>query len=407
MYRTAAAALVTHQVELPSWAFRGEDVRLSGWTAPGAPRTPYELLADAAVVHRFTGVTPSVALHLPADHTDDYPDLARHAAELGLSIGSVHPEVNLRQGRPPGLCHAEEWLRRRAIDQLLAAVEVAAAVHARRLTLRFVDDSPYPGQAELQARRDRLASGLSEVYASLPAGLRLVVEYSVVEPCFYTMDVPDWGIAYAQCLALGPAAQVLVDTGPYAQGRHPDFVVELLRREARFGGVVILSPPDETADPFDLFLVMTELAAADAGPTPLTLDPGANRTPGILPLIRSVLGAQEAAARATRLDGDACRIAHAEGDLTRVHELLMEAFSADVSDTLAEARAELGVAADPIAAYHEACHTEHRAAERRAAEQRVAARRTATQHRPADRRPGPRRTADNLVPLPSPAGRHP
>jgi L-rhamnose isomerase/sugar isomerase len=402
MHRTAATALVTHQIELPSWAFRGGDVRINGWTAAGAPGNAYELRADAAVVHRFTGLTPSVALHLPADHSDDYPDLARHAAELGLSIGSVHPEVNLRQGRPPGLCHAEEWLRRRAIDQLLAAVEVAAAVHARRLTLRFVDDSPYPGQAELQARRDRLAAGLAEVYARLPAGLRLVIEYSVLEPCFYTMDTPDWGTAYAQCQALGPAAQVLVDTGPYAQGRHPDFVPELLRRDGRLGGVVLLSPPADEADPFDLFLVLTELAAAGGGPLPLALDPGANRKPGILPLIRSALGVQEAAARAAQLDGDAYRIAHAEGDQARAHELLIAAYSADVTETLAEARALLGVDLDPVAAYHEACHTEHRAAERRAAEQRMAARRASTQYRATDRRPVPRRTADHLHSLPTP-----
>jgi len=383
MYRTASAALVTHPIELPSWAFRGADIRFSGWTAPGAPRTPYELLADAAVVHRFTGVTPMIALHLPADRTDDYADLARHAAELGLAIGSVHPEVNLRQGRPPGICHAEEWLRRRAVDQIIEAADVAAAVDARRLTLRFVDDSPYPGKDELSARQERLTTCLAEVYAHLPAGLRLVVEYTVVEPCFYTMDIPDWGTAYAQTVALGPAAQVLVDTG---QGRHADFVVELLRREGRLGGVVLLSPPDETADPFDLFLVMTELGACGGAPS-LTLDPGANQAPGILPLIRSVLRVQEAAARAAQLDGEACRIAQAEGDQARAHGLLTEAYTADVSAVLAGARERLGVAGDPVEAYHDACHTEHRAAERRAAEQRVTARQVAAQSRVPERRP--------------------
>lgn len=394
MYRTAAAALVTHQIELPSWAFRGADVRFSGWTAPEAPRTAYELLADAAVVHRFTGLTPNVGLHLPVDRADDYADLARHAAELGLTIGSIHPEVNLRQGRPPGICHAEEWIRRRALEQLLDAVEVAAAVHARRLTLRFVDDSPYPGQDELHARRDRLTAALSEVYAELPAGIRLVIEYAVIEPCYYTMDLPDWGNAYAQSLALGPAAQVLVDAGPYAQGRHPDLVVELLRRESRLGGVVVPSPSGAEADPFDLFLVMIELATADAGGAPLALDPGANRRPGILPLIRSVLAMQEAAARAAQLDGEAWRVAHAEGAQEQAHALLMAAYSTDVTATLAAARGRLGVTVDPIAAYEEACRAELQAAERRAAEQRVHARQAAARHRAVERRPAPRRTAE-------------
>ncbi len=394
MYRTAAATLVTHQIELPSWAFRGADVRFSGWTAPEAPRTAYELLADAAVVHRFTGVTPGIGLHLPSDRTDDYADLARHAAELGLSVGSVYPEVNLRHGRPPGICHAEEWIRRRSVESLLDAVEVAAAVHARRLTLRFVDDSPYPGQHELHARRDRLTAALGEVYAHLPAGLRLVIEYTVVEPCFYTMDLPDWGNAYAQSLALGPATQVLVDTSPRAQGRHPDFVVEMLRREGRLGGVVVLSPSGSEVDPFDLFLVQTELAAADMGGVPLILDPGENRRPGILPLIRAVLAVQEAAARAAQLDGEAWRTAHAEGDQEGAHALLMAAYATDVGSVLAHARESLGISADPVAAYDEACHAELRAAERRAAEQRVHARQAAARHRAPERRPAPRRTPE-------------
>ena len=36
------------------------------------PRTPYEKIADAAQVHRFTGVAPTVALHIPWDKVDDY-----------------------------------------------------------------------------------------------------------------------------------------------------------------------------------------------------------------------------------------------------------------------------------------------------------------------------------------------
>ncbi len=47
------------------------------------PRTPQEKIDDAAQVHRFTGVAPSVAVHIPWDKVDDYAALAAHAEECG------------------------------------------------------------------------------------------------------------------------------------------------------------------------------------------------------------------------------------------------------------------------------------------------------------------------------------
>ena len=44
----------------------------------------------------------------------------------------------------------------------------------------------------------------------------MVLEYKLFEPSFYTMDVPDWGTAFAHCLRLGEKAKVVVDTGHHA-----------------------------------------------------------------------------------------------------------------------------------------------------------------------------------------------
>ena len=43
---------------------------------PGVPRTPQEKIDDAAQVHAFTGVAPTVAVHIPWDKVDDYAALA-------------------------------------------------------------------------------------------------------------------------------------------------------------------------------------------------------------------------------------------------------------------------------------------------------------------------------------------
>src|SRR5215510_3390881 len=57
-------------IELPSWAFGNSGTRFKVFAQPGVPRDPYEKVADAAQVHKYTGVAPSVALHIPWDKVD-------------------------------------------------------------------------------------------------------------------------------------------------------------------------------------------------------------------------------------------------------------------------------------------------------------------------------------------------
>ncbi len=80
-YPDVVAALRAQRIELPSWAFGNSGTRFKVFAQQGVPRSPYEKVADAAQVHRFTGVAPSVALHIPWDRVDDYADLASHAAD--------------------------------------------------------------------------------------------------------------------------------------------------------------------------------------------------------------------------------------------------------------------------------------------------------------------------------------
>ena len=77
------------EIELPSWAFGNSGTRFKVFGQPGVPRNPREKIADAAQVHACTGVTPSVALHIPWDRVDDYAKLATCAADLGVRIGRV------------------------------------------------------------------------------------------------------------------------------------------------------------------------------------------------------------------------------------------------------------------------------------------------------------------------------
>ena len=76
------AALRGQRIETPSWAYANSGTRFKVFAVPGVPRDPEEKIADAAMVHRLTGVAPSVALHIPWDRVDDYAALAaRHLVE--------------------------------------------------------------------------------------------------------------------------------------------------------------------------------------------------------------------------------------------------------------------------------------------------------------------------------------
>src|SRR3954464_14219799 len=86
-------ALTAQRIETPSWAFGNSGTRFKVFAQPGVPRTPEEKIADAAVVHRLTGVAPTVALHIPWDKVDDYAALRRYAADQGVAVGAINTNV--------------------------------------------------------------------------------------------------------------------------------------------------------------------------------------------------------------------------------------------------------------------------------------------------------------------------
>ena len=76
---SARTLLEEQTIELPSWAFGNSGTRFKVFGSPGTPRDPFEKLADAAQVHRFTGAAPRVSLHIPWDRVDDMAELTAHA----------------------------------------------------------------------------------------------------------------------------------------------------------------------------------------------------------------------------------------------------------------------------------------------------------------------------------------
>jgi L-rhamnose isomerase/sugar isomerase len=350
--------------------------RFKVFAQPGVPRTPEEKIDDAAQVHLYTGVAPSVAVHIPWDRVDDYAALAAYARDAGVRIGTVNSNVFQDDDYKLGsVANPDPRVRRKALDHLLGCVDIMDATGSRDLKLWFADGTNYPGQDDIRTRQDRLAEALAAVYQRLGPDQRMLLEYKLFEPAFYTTDVPDWGTSVLHCMALGPKALVVVDTGHHAPGTNIEFIVAVLLRAGRLGGFDFNSrfyADDDlmvgAADPFQLFRIMHEVIRADAlkpaAGVAFMLDQCHNIEPKIPAQIRSVMNVQEATAKALLIDADVLAAAQQAGDVLAANAAMMDAYNTDVRPLLAELREEAGLAPDPVTAYRGSGYAEKIVAER-------------------------------------------
>ncbi|UJP09098.1 L-rhamnose isomerase [Microbacterium sp. KUDC0406] len=353
--------LEQQSIELPSWAFGNSGTRFRVFGTPGTPRDPFEKIADAAQVHAFTALAPSVALHIPWDMCD-FGDLRRHAEDHGVRLGTINSNTFQDEDYKFGaLTHEDDHVRRKAIDHHLACIDVMDQTGSRDLKIWLAEGSNYPGQADLRARQDRLHDSLQRIYARLGDDQRLVLEYKFFEPAFYHTDVPDWGTSYAQVAALGDKAMVCLDTGHHAPGTNIEFIVMQLLRLGKLGSFDFNSrfyADDDlivgAADPFQLFRILFEVIRGDGlnnHDVAFMLDQCHNIEDKIPGQIRSVLNVQEMTARALLVDRDALAAAQSANDVLAANAVFMDAFYTDVRPALASWRESRGLSPDPMAAY--------------------------------------------------------
>jgi len=369
------AQLAAQAIELPSWAFGNSGTRFKVFATPGTPRDPFEKIADAAQVHRYTALAPTVALHIPWDRVDDYAALGRHAEDLGVALGTINSNTFQDDDYKFGaLTHEDAAVRRKAIDHHFECIDIMHETGSRDLKIWLAEGSNYPGQADLRGRQDRLHESLQEIYARLGDEQRLVLEYKFFEPAFYHTDVPDWGTSYAQVAALGEKAMVCLDTGHHAPGTNIEFIVMQLLRLGKLGSFDFNSrfyADDDlivgAADPFQLFRIIFEVIRGGGFNSPdvaFMLDQCHNVEDKVPGQIRSVLNVQEMTARALLVDRDALAAAQVSGDVLEANRIFMDAFYTDVRPALAEWRESRGLPGDPMAAFAESGYLQQIAADR-------------------------------------------
>jgi L-rhamnose isomerase / sugar isomerase len=369
--------LRAQRVETPSWGYGDTGTRFAVFPQAGVPRDPFEKIADAAEAHRHTGICPSVAIHIPWDKVDDYNELKGHAESLGMRIGAVNPNLfQEEEYRLGSICHPAERVRRKATDHMLECIDVARQVGSDVLSLWFADGTNYPGQDSFVERRHRMLECLNEVYAAMPEGMRMLLEYKPYEPAFYHTDLADWGASLTACQKLGERARALVDLGHHAKEANIEYIVALLLDEGRLGGFHFNNRKYGDDDlivgsinPFELFLIYVELVAAEeaapGGRIDYMIDQTHNIEPKIEAMILSLTNLQETYAKALLVDRGRLQDARHSGDVLGAHWILLDAYRTDVRPLCAKVREDLGASSDPVAAFKESGYLERVTEERK------------------------------------------
>lgn len=359
------------KVETPSWGYGDSGTRFKVFKQEGVPRDPFEKIDDAAEVHRLTGISPSVAIHIPWDKVENYDKLKAHALKQGVKIGAVNPNLFQDDDYIFGsVTNSNEAIRRKAADHLLECVDIAKAVGSDIISLWFADGSNYPGQVDIRKRKNWMLESFQELYKALTTDMRMLIEYKFFEPAFYHTDLADWGMAYNMANKLGEKAQVLVDTGHHAQGTNVEHIVAYLLDEKKLGGFHFNSRKYADDDlivgainPYELFLIFYQIIDASedqdgkvrqtANNIAYMIDQSHNIEPKIPAMIRSIVNVQTQYAKALLINLEEVKEAQLKQDVLGAENAVREAFEMDVTPLLRAVREEMGVPLDPMKAYLE------------------------------------------------------
>jgi L-rhamnose isomerase / sugar isomerase len=379
------AKVAAFAVALPSWGVGTGGTRFARFPGAGEPRNVFEKLDDCAVVHRLTGATPSVSLHLPWDHTPDLRALREHAAAAGLGFDAVNSNTFQDQRGQPlsykfgSLTSTDAAVRAQAVAHNLECIETGKALGSKALTLWIGDGANFPGQQHLARAFERYLESAAAIYQALPGDWRLLIEHKMYEPAFYATVIQDWGSSLMAAQSFGPKAFCLVDLGHHAPNVNIEMIVARLVHARRLGGFHFNDSKygdddldSGSIDPFRLFLIFNELVDAENRRAPdfrpaHMLDQSHNVTDPIESLMTSAVELQRAYAQALLVERALLDEYQAGNDALMAAQTLKRAFTTDVAPILARARTRHGGAIDPVGAYRASGYRRHCAQQRPAA----------------------------------------
>jgi len=367
-------ALNVFQIELPSWGFANTGTRFGKFIQPAAATTTEEKFSDAGQVHRWTGVCPTIALHVLWDLPNGVADAAavqQLAVKHGLRAGSINPNTFQDQVYKYGsLANPDPKVRREALDHILSSIEIAKRLGSRDLSLWFADGSNYPGTQNIRRRRQWMQEGLKTAYTSLAPQQRMLVEYKPFEPAFYHTDIADWGMALEYARSAGSNAKVLVDTGHHYQGQNIEQIVAWLLDLNMLGGFHFndrrYADDDLTMgsiDPYQVFRIFHEIRSFEwetgkRADIAYMIDQSHNLKGKIEAMIQTVSTAMELYAKAALIDHETLARLQSKCELVDAETCLKDAFSTDVRPAIREWAQSKGLPADPMDAFRQSGYLE-------------------------------------------------
>jgi L-rhamnose isomerase/sugar isomerase len=370
------------KIETPSWGYADTGTRFGKFLQPAAAGTIQEKLADAGVVHKYTGCGPTVAVHVLWDFSVgvDAQETARIAENNGVRIGSINPNFFQDQVYKFGsVCSPNERANHAAHRHMMDCIAIAKAVKSDTLSLWFADGTNYPGQDDIVARKRRMEGALRQWHDAMPTDMSMLVEYKPFEPAFYHTDIADWGMALLFAQSAGPRAKVLVDTGHHYQAQNIEQIVAWLIDEEMLGGFHFndrrYADDDLTLgsiDPYAAFRIFHEIRTAadvhghDVSRIAYMVDQSHNLKPKIEAMIQTAVTAQELYAKACLVDRAKLQDAQSRMNIVDAEETLRAAFNTDVKPMLAEWRKRKNIDPDPMQAYRASGYEARVAKEREA-----------------------------------------
>jgi len=375
------SALDQFRIETPSWGFADTGTRFGKFLQDAAAIDINDKLADAGQVHTFTGVCPSVALHVLWDFPKGKSpaDIVQLAKKHGVRIGAINPNLFQDQIYKYGsICNRDPEIRQEAVQHLLDSAQLAKQTGSRLVAIWLGDGSNYPGQANIRWRKHSLVETLRPLHEALDADQVILLEYKPFEPAFYHTDLADWGMSYVIAKEVGPKTRVLVDTGHHYLSQNIEQIVAWLLDLGMLGGFHFndrrYADDDLTfgsIDPYQAFRIFHEIhffawETKQQLQIPYMIDQSHIDKPKIEAMIQTAGTAQELYAKAAAVDHEKLALHQERNEQIDAEECLRTAFFSDVRPAILEWRKQHNLALDPLAAFRASGYEQRVGKERKA-----------------------------------------
>jgi L-rhamnose isomerase/sugar isomerase len=363
--------LISFQVAIPSWALGSGGTRFARFSIGGEPRNLEEKIEDIGLLHALNRSSGAISLHIPWDIPSNVSNIKALAGQNDLRFDAMNS--NTFQDQPGqklsykfgSMQHVDRAVRKQAIDHNIEVIKYGIELGSSSLTVWLSDGSNFPGQLNFRKAFQNTLESLQEVYAALPGGWKMFVEYKAFEPNFYSMTVGDWGQSLLYASKLGDKAFTLVDLGHHLPNTNIEQIVSLLLMEKKLGGFHFndskYGDDDLTVGsirPYQLFLIFNELIEGmDArgmdhvSGLAWMIDASHNVKDPLEDLLQSVEAIMIAYAQALLVDRTKLSDIQNANDVVAAQEILQTAFRADVRPLIAEARLRNQGAVEPLSVY--------------------------------------------------------